>query len=189
MNRAKIQDYIDQRVEERKGAFHSQMVDRRHFLINNHSYEIINDEHDSFDLERFTDRFSMIMSKFDYIVGDWGYDQLRLRGFYATSNPLFTPDRGVDTIQDYLYEQCNFGCDFFVLHNEEVNIPRHTRGKRSRNRRRRHPEFKEKRMKLKEPTVRKRHHQEVKSVRKNNQRHFVIKRGAVNNEGLHDLLY
>lgn len=129
MNRAKIQDYIDQRVKERKGTFHSSMQDPTHFEINKHSYEIVHNYRNAFDLDKFTDRFSMILSKFDYIVGDWGYDQLRLRGFYDHHNPLYTPDRGVDTIQDYIYEECNFGCAYFVLHNLEVNIQKRSRKK------------------------------------------------------------
>lgn len=175
MNRARIQNYIDQRVEERKGVFHSQMVDPTHFLVNKHSYEIVKDDHHSFDLERFTDRFSMIMSKYDYIVGDWGYDQLRLRGFYESTNPLFSSERGVDTIQDYLFEQCNFGCHYFILHNEEVNLPRRRR-RRLRRREQRRPELREKRTKLAAPALKKRQHQEVKTVRQNKHSHFVIKK-------------
>lgn len=173
MNRAKIQDYIDQRVAERKGIFHSSMIDSSHFVINNHPYTIVADDHHSFDLERFTDRFSMILSKYDYILGDWGYDQLRLRGFYSQSNPLYRPERGIDTLQDYLYEQCNFGCDYFVLQNEEVNIPRNR--KRRGRQHRQHP-FHEKREKLMAPTLNKRHHQEVQSIQKNKKRHLVIKK-------------
>lgn len=178
MNRAKIQEYIDQRTEERQGTFHDEMVDEHHFVINNHQYEIVKDDNKSFNLERFTDRFSMILSKFDYIVGDWGYDQLRLRGFYSKDNPLFTPERGFDTIQDYLFEECNFGCDYFILHNLEVNLPKHPRRRRN-NRRRRRPEISEKRRQLKQPELRKRRHQEVKSVRSKTP-HFVIKKRGQN---------
>ena len=31
-------------------------------------------------------RYSDILDKYDYIVGDYGYDQLRLKGFYKDSN-------------------------------------------------------------------------------------------------------
>ena len=27
------------------------------------------------------ERFSEVLARYDYIVGDWGYEQLRLRGF------------------------------------------------------------------------------------------------------------
>lgn len=173
MNRAKIQDYIDQRVEERKGSFHSRLIDDTHLEISKHVYEIVMDKDNSFNLDSFTDRFSMILSKFNYIVGDWGYGQLRLRGFYDRDNPLFKPDQGVDTIQDYLYEECNFGCHYFILHNLEVNVPKQNR--RHRNRRRR-PEIQEKRRKLVEPSLKHRRHQEVKRVRNNKKPHFVIKK-------------
>ena len=61
MNRAKIQDYIDQRVEERRGTFRSRMVDDTHLEINKHVYEIVFDKNNAFNLDSFTDRFSMIL--------------------------------------------------------------------------------------------------------------------------------
>ena len=30
----------------------------------------------------FNQRFSEVLTKFDYVVGDWSNEQLRLRGFY-----------------------------------------------------------------------------------------------------------
>ena len=33
------------------------------------------------DPERLGERFSEVLARYDYIVGDWGYEQLRLRGF------------------------------------------------------------------------------------------------------------
>lgn len=173
MNRAKIQDYIDQRTEERKGTFHSVMQDPSHFTINKHPYEIVDNYRNAFDLDKFTDRFSMILSKYDYIVGDWGYDQLRLKGFYAPENPLYNAEQGMETIQDYLYEACNFGCAYFVLHNLDVNVQRHGRKRRSPRHRRR--DFQEKHTKLTQPNLKQRHHQEVKRVRQGRKPHFVIK--------------
>ena len=70
-----------------------------------------------------TGRFSQILTKYDYIVGDWGYDQLRLRGFYKTENKKAYRSQCIDTLEDYLYEYCNFGCSYFVLHNLEVQKP------------------------------------------------------------------
>ena len=34
------------------------------------------------DEELFASRYSDILDKYDFIVGDFGYDQLRLKGFY-----------------------------------------------------------------------------------------------------------
>ena len=46
------------------------------------TYEIIEDYREAFKEEAFLDRYSEILTKYDYIMGDWGYGQLRLKGFF-----------------------------------------------------------------------------------------------------------
>lgn len=84
--------------------------------INHLTYEIIEDYRDSFDEEAFRNRYSEILNKYDYIVGDWGYNQLRLKGFFDDQNQKATYDTKISTLKEYLYEYCNFGCAYFVLH-------------------------------------------------------------------------
>lgn len=79
------------------------------------TYEILENNKNGFDEERLTERFSEILTKYDFIVGDWGYDQLRLRGFYDDQNTKAAFDSKISTLEDYLYEYCNFGCAYFVL--------------------------------------------------------------------------
>ncbi|EAG7129732.1 DUF1027 domain-containing protein, partial [Listeria monocytogenes] len=50
------------------------------------NYEIITNYRDAFDEEKLNERFSDILGRYDYIVGDWGYDQLRLKGFFEDDN-------------------------------------------------------------------------------------------------------
>ncbi len=45
-------------------------------------YEVVQDEKEGWDEEAFKARYSDVLTKYDYIVGDWGYNQLRLRGFF-----------------------------------------------------------------------------------------------------------
>ncbi|SEB07987.1 Protein of unknown function [Thalassobacillus cyri] len=78
-------------------------------------YEIVKDYRNGYQAEALEQRFSDILSKYDYIVGDWGYGQLRLRGFYDDQNPKATFDTKISTLEDYLYEYCNFGCAYFLL--------------------------------------------------------------------------
>lgn len=49
-------------------------------------FELIEDYRDCFDEELFASRYSDILDKYDFVVGDFGYDQLRLKGFYKDSN-------------------------------------------------------------------------------------------------------
>ncbi|BCK43903.1 transcriptional regulator [Streptococcus suis] len=102
--------------------------------------DLLEDYKNAFDQTIFGQRFSQLMLKFDYIVGDWGNEQLRLRGFY-TDDKNVKSDLKISRLDDYLTEYCNFGCAYFVLANpnpqdlpaEEEDRPRRKRS-RSRNR-------------------------------------------------------
>ncbi|AIY04916.1 hypothetical protein Plano_0951 [Planococcus sp. PAMC 21323] len=78
-------------------------------------YDILIDHREGFKEEAITTRYSEILSKYDYILGDWGYGQLRLKGFFEDINHKATYDTKISTLQDYLYEYCNFGCAYFVI--------------------------------------------------------------------------
>ncbi|WP_462333662.1 YutD family protein [Limosilactobacillus oris] len=159
MNRAKIQDYIDQREEQRADLYHYEATDEKHFQLNGHAYELVKEYRHAFDGEEFAKRFSNILSKYDYIVGDWGYEQLRLTGFYDRQNPLYNSEHGVETIEDFLYEDCNFGCAYFIVHNDSVHLPRQHR-----------------RRKANQPDVKHRRNQHAKRVRTGkHQQKFVIR--------------
>ena len=73
-------------------------------------FELIEEYRECFDEEIFSARYSDILDKYDYVVGDYGYDQLRLKGFYKDSNK-----KAEISIQDYILEYCNFGCPYFVV--------------------------------------------------------------------------
>lgn len=83
--------------------------------INNSCYELVEDVKDGFNNEAFKARYSDILNKYDFIVGDWGYSQLRLRGFFDDHSQKATFDTKISSLSEYLYEYCNFGCAYFVL--------------------------------------------------------------------------
>jgi uncharacterized protein YutD len=84
-------------------------------ILDNFEYEVIENVRDGFKEEDVMTRYSDILGKYDYIVGDWGYGQLRLKGFYDDKNTKATYDTKISTFEDYLYEYCNFGCAYFIL--------------------------------------------------------------------------
>jgi uncharacterized protein YutD len=83
--------------------------------INGSTYEIVQEHREAFNEEALKARYSDILSRYDYIVGDWGYGQLRLKGFFEDQNQKATFDTKISTLSEYLYEYCNFGCAYFVL--------------------------------------------------------------------------
>lgn len=83
--------------------------------IGGRSYEVIKDYKDGWNLEAFKQRYSEVLDRYDYIIGDWGYNQLRLKGFYRDNHPKVTRDTAFSGITDYINEYCNFGCPYFVV--------------------------------------------------------------------------
>ena len=56
---------------------------------------------------------------FDYIVGDWAYGKLRLKGFNSKTNANFKDYNDVDKIEEYLNNYCAYGCKYFILSKEQ----------------------------------------------------------------------
>ncbi len=82
-------------------------------------YKLVENYREAFQVEQVDARYSDILSRYDFIVGDIGFEQLRLKGFFSEDAKKKPADTRIDTLQDYLYEYCNFGCAYFVL--ERVN--------------------------------------------------------------------
>ncbi|WP_407370847.1 YutD family protein [Carnobacterium sp.] len=92
-----------------------QRIDATTIMIEGKKFEIVQNYRDAFDAERLGERYSEILNKYDYVVADWGFEQMRLKGFYDNRNRKVPQDQRIANLQDYLYEYCNFGCPYFVL--------------------------------------------------------------------------
>ena len=83
--------------------------------VNRERYEVVEEKREGFNEEALIGRFSDVLEIYDYIVGDWGHGQLRLRGFYEDQHEKATFDTKISHVADYLYEYCNFGCAYFIV--------------------------------------------------------------------------
>ncbi|MFS1664434.1 YutD family protein [Streptococcus sp. zg-JUN1979] len=81
-----------------------------------YQFLLVEDVKDGFDAKVFSQRFSDILLKYDYIVGDWGGEQLRLKGFYKDKRKGKKYSQ-INYLEDYLLEYCQFGCAYFILEN------------------------------------------------------------------------
>lgn len=111
------------------------VVNDTDFLIGEREYKLVANHREGFDAEKLGERYSEVLARYDYVVGDWGYEQLRLKGFFEAGDRKAQPDQRIDTLQDYLYEFCNFGCAYFVIKRiggkREKNNNRRRHNKRS----------------------------------------------------------
>ena len=85
------------------------------FLVGKNAYTLAYEHKNGWNPEAFRERYSEILDRYDYIVGDWGYNQLRLRGFFKEGHPRAPKDAIITSLMDYIQEYCNFGCAYFVL--------------------------------------------------------------------------
>lgn len=88
-------------------------------VVGGKTYELVKDNRNGWNLEAFRNRYSEVLERYDYVVGDWGYNQLRLKGFFKDNHPKVSKETSISSLQDYLYEYCNFGCAYFIV--EKVN--------------------------------------------------------------------
>ena len=51
-------------------------------IVEGYGYEMIENFRDGFQEDVFIKRYSDVLAKYDYIVGDWGYGQLTIERFF-----------------------------------------------------------------------------------------------------------
>jgi uncharacterized protein YutD len=55
-------------------------------VINEVSYEVVKENGDAIDVDLLSEKITDYFNDFDYIVGDWAYGKVRLKGFYESDN-------------------------------------------------------------------------------------------------------
>lgn len=85
------------------------------YLTGNNAYSVVHDHKNGWNPEAFRERFSEVLERYDFIVGDWGYSQLRLRGFFREPQPKAPKESVISHLYEYIHEYCNFGCAYFVI--------------------------------------------------------------------------
>ena len=59
--------------------------------LENDTYEVIKNVKEGIDKEEIEKKYTDYFKDFDYIVGDWAYGKLRLKGFNDKTNKNFKP--------------------------------------------------------------------------------------------------
>ncbi len=84
-------------------------------MLNDKEYVLLKDYRDGFDISEVTDKLTEYFDGYDYILGDWAYGKLRLKGFCDKGNKLFRDINDIDTLDDYIKDNCAYNCKHFVL--------------------------------------------------------------------------
>ena len=91
--------------------------------INGNEYEIIENYRECFDLDEIKEKMNDTdyFDSFDYILGDYSYDKLRLKGFYDRDNKNTSDINNYDNIKKYIEEFCSYGCKYYILKKTNKN--------------------------------------------------------------------
>ena len=87
----------------------------KNVVLENIKYNLIINYKDGFDQEELEARYTDYFNDYDYIVGDWSYGKLRLKGFCKKENKLYKPLNDYENKNDYLRNNCAYDCKYFVL--------------------------------------------------------------------------
>ena len=63
-------------------------------------FHLIHNYRDGFNQEKLEQRYSDIFAKYDYLVGDWGHEQLRLKGFFSSSRKKMPDELKISHLED-----------------------------------------------------------------------------------------
>ena len=83
--------------------------------IEDKKYELIENYRDCFDKDEFINLYTDYFYDFDYIIGDYAYNKLRLKGFYEDSNRKSKKYNKISGKDAYIENNCAYNCKYFVL--------------------------------------------------------------------------
>lgn len=88
--------------------------------INDKDYEVIEDSRGALDVEVLKEKLTEYFDEFDYVVGDWAYGKLRLKGFNDKTNKNYNKINAYENVKNYIEEYCAYGCKYFII--KKINV-------------------------------------------------------------------
>lgn len=83
--------------------------------LQNNKYELIRNDKDCFNYEEIKEKITDYFEDYDYILGDFSYDKVRLKGYYDSTNKKANKINDYKYINEYIENYCSFGARVFVL--------------------------------------------------------------------------
>jgi len=87
----------------------------KHIEINNNKYLLERDVNECFNLEEVESLMTDYFNDYDYVLGDYSYDKLRLKGFCVEGNSKCSEINNIDNVDDYIKDYCSYKANYFLL--------------------------------------------------------------------------
>ena len=83
------------------------------------NYKIIKNYKDAFIKEDIEEKYTDFFEDYDFLVGDYAYGKLRLKGFCYKKNRRYQKCNDFTLIDHYIQNDCAYECKYFVLEKSE----------------------------------------------------------------------
>ena len=88
---------------------------RKKIVINDIEYEIIRNDKDCINKKELEEKITDYFDEYDYIMGDFAYDKVRLKGYYNSDNKMAKKINDIKYLDDYIENYCSYGARIFLL--------------------------------------------------------------------------
>ena len=78
-------------------------------------YKIEKDYKNAFDYTVVKELWTDYFDDYDYILGDWSYGKLRLKGFCTKANKKYKKINDIEKVEEYIKKNCAYDCSHFIL--------------------------------------------------------------------------
>jgi uncharacterized protein YutD len=83
--------------------------------IENNKYNLIENYKDGFNLDELKEKYTEYFEPYDYIIGDYSYGKLRLKGFCTKLNKICNKINDIKFKDDYIKNLCSYECRYYIL--------------------------------------------------------------------------
>lgn len=90
-------------------------------VLDNIEYELIKDYRNAFNFDELVEKYTDYFYDFDYVLGDYSYDKLRLKGFCKKKNKNLNNINDYALVDNYLKEYCSYECRYFIIEKIDKN--------------------------------------------------------------------
>ena len=83
--------------------------------INGIQYEIVRNDGNCLDADVLSEKITDYFDPYDYIMGDFAYEKVRLKGFYESTNKKANSINDIKKMDDYIKNYCSYGAKVFLI--------------------------------------------------------------------------
>lgn len=80
-----------------------------------YKYTVEKNYKNGFDYQAIKELWTDYFDDYDYILGDWSYGKLRLKGYCNKNNKKYKKINDYSYIEEYIKNNCAYDCSYFVL--------------------------------------------------------------------------